>query len=435
MPFSLSNFQQGQGWDSPLTTFQKGKNPVPVVPMAPPVAGPAGGALPPPTGPTGFNINPTPHTGQGPYGLVPGPIQYPTTPYAEATKIAPGIVGLTPDVIAQIQSQVSGEFTPQEENNLWDVANRYGVQSGMPGAQLWSNKFMGNVVGARQDRIQKGIQNYGAIVTELGKMGVDPALAAQIAAHNAQLAAAPDPKAAADEMFRKYLEAMALGRNQGLGGNPGGGFGGGYGGGGGIWNPGMGTTAAQRGFGPAPGPSATQPTPSPSAGTKPATMSSWTPTGADLFGDWGVPDLSYDSPWITDLPGSFGSPSLSYDSPWNLGSTTTVNPSLSYDSPAWGGFGFQPSTGYPPDFNDPSYYNQGSTPSGGNFLDSLVGGISNFFPEEDYWWYPPAETTNAPAYGGIGTDFAPVIPTYDEKPFGPIGTTDPWDEYFSEYGY
>lgn len=152
-------------------------------------------------------LNPAPQAGQGPYGKVPGPIEYPTTPYAEATRIYPGMTALTPQAMEEIRSQIAGEFTPAEENALWDVSNRFGVQSGMPGAQLWSNRFMGNRIDEGMKRRQQGVENYGAILNILSKLGVDPNLAAEIAGRNATMNAAPDPEAATKALEAAYRNA------------------------------------------------------------------------------------------------------------------------------------------------------------------------------------------------------------------------------------
>jgi len=166
-----------------------------------------------PVAPTGggagaFNINPPPMTGQGPYGMVPGTISYPATPYEEASRIYTGLPGLTNEVLAGVKSDINSEFTPGEMAAIHDYANTFGVGQGMPGAELWYNKALGNVVDEAWKRRQAGTQNYQSIISMLSKMGIDPALAAQIAAHNAQLNAAPDPKAAAEEMIRRYAESL-----------------------------------------------------------------------------------------------------------------------------------------------------------------------------------------------------------------------------------
>lgn len=331
-------------------------------------------------GGTGFDITPEPRTGQGPYGLVPGPVEYPTTPYAEASRIYPGFDALTASVGDQLKSQIAGEFTPQEENALWDVANRFGVASGMPGAGLWSNKFMGNVVGARQERIQQGIQNYQSVLSELSKMGVDPELAAQIAAHNAQLAAAPDPKAAAEEMLRRYSEALnQLGRNGGGYGMPQGGSGG-YG----YPNPAGGTApTASTGAG-FPFNTANNIPPGPGSGTMPSAT-----TTTDLYGLGAVPqgtaydpytDSSINAPWLSDWANMFVQPSA-------------------------GGGGYIPPMGDQATGGD--LYGLGNTP---------FGTVNN--PYTDQSTYDP--------FAGSGSSW------FDDG----LGTeTDPWETYFEEYGY
>lgn len=165
-----------------------------------------------------FDINPQPQAGQGPYGAVPGPIAYPTTPYQEASRIYPGFAGLTSGAGDVIASEIRGDFSPQTEAALWDIANRYGVASGMGGpaqSGLWSNRFMGNVAGAIEARQRQGVQDYNAMLANLSRMGVDPALAAEIAARNATMAAAPNPAEAAAALEAAYRNAARAGSRAG----------------------------------------------------------------------------------------------------------------------------------------------------------------------------------------------------------------------------
>lgn len=331
----------------------------------------------------GFNINPPPQAGQGPYGKVPGPIGYPTTPYAEATKIYPGLEELKGLAGNEIRSQILGEFTPEEENALWDTANRFGVSQGMPGSQLWSNKFLGNRIEEGAKRRQMGVQNYQTLLNELSKMGVDPALAAEIAARNANMAAAPDPEAAANELLRRFAEGLnQLGR---VGGG-GGGFGGG---GGGIWappgavtNPGGGTRASTgpSGF-PFVGPNQMPP----QGGTKSPAVAT---TSYDLYGLGNAPT------------------GTTYD-PFNDQSTSIYNPYAQQWAELWGGAGTPTSSPVGPGQD----FGFGETPVG-TYVNPINDTYTNDPFAGSYW--------NDPAIWGDTAD-QPII--------------DPWEAYFDEYGY
>ena len=185
----------------------------PVRPVAP-AAGGVAGANP-------FTLNPAPTAGVGPYGQVPGPIGKPPSLYQGAQTIYPGLTNLTTAAGGNIASELAGEFSPQTENALWDTANRFGVASGMPGAGLWSNRFMGNVAGAKEKLQQQGQQDYGAFLGNLAKTTDDPALLAAIAAANASKAAAPNPEEAAKALAAAYQNALIEAANKARG--PGGG--------------------------------------------------------------------------------------------------------------------------------------------------------------------------------------------------------------------
>jgi len=168
-------------------------------------------------------VNPPPQAGQGAYGAVPGPIGIPPNLYQGVESIYPGLAGATGNAANLIASQMRGEFTPETESSLWNIANTYGVASGMPGAGLWSNKFMGNVAGAKEALQQKGLENLNTTTDNLSHMVTDPNLAASIAARNALMASAPNPAEAVAAQLAQYYNALTAGQNRGY--NPAGGTG------------------------------------------------------------------------------------------------------------------------------------------------------------------------------------------------------------------
>jgi len=200
-----------------MSTFLAHQNAVsnPVVPIAPGAGGIGGGA-----GGGPFTLNPGTQPGVGPYGTVPGPIGKPPSLYEGAQTIYPGLAGLTDTAGRNIAHELAGDFSPETENALWDTANRFGVASGMPGAGLWSNRFMGNVAGAKEKLQQQGGADYSRFLGDLAKTTDDPNLLAAIAARNATMAAAPNPEAAALALAEAYRRAQldAAGRARGPGG-------------------------------------------------------------------------------------------------------------------------------------------------------------------------------------------------------------------------
>lgn len=180
------------------------RNQTPVAPISPATPG----AISP--GGTGgpFTLNPATQPGVGPYGTVPGPIAKPPSLYQGAQSIYPGLANLTTAAGGNIAHELAGDFSPQTENALWDTANRFGVASGMPGAGLWSNRFMGNVAGAKEKLQQQGQQDYNSLLGSLAHTTDDPNLLAQIAARNATMASAPNPEQAAAALAEAYRRAQ-----------------------------------------------------------------------------------------------------------------------------------------------------------------------------------------------------------------------------------
>ncbi len=200
MPSSSYFYSTAQSPNTPLSTFLAGSAPAPKKPVVAPPASALGG------GP--FTVNPGTQPGVGPYGTVPGPIGVPPSTYEGAQSIYPGLAGLTATAGGNIAHELAGDFSPQTENALWDTANKFGVASGMPGAGLWSNRFMGNVAGAKEKLQAQGQGDYNNFLASLAKNTNDPNLLAQIAARNATMAAAPNPQDAANALSLAYQRAM-----------------------------------------------------------------------------------------------------------------------------------------------------------------------------------------------------------------------------------
>src|SRR5678816_1266387 len=219
-------FGTGTSASSPLATWLAHQNAVanPVKPIVPSASGATTPVVPyaaPPVAKTeDFTLTPQTQPGVGAYGTVPGPIAKPPSLYEGAQSIYPGLAGLTDSAGRNIASELRGEFSPETEAALWDTANRYGVASGMPGAGLWSNRFMGNVAGAKEKLQQQGGADYSRFLGDLAKTTDDPNLLAAIAARNATMAAAPNPEQAALALAEAYRRAQldAAGRARGPGG-------------------------------------------------------------------------------------------------------------------------------------------------------------------------------------------------------------------------
>lgn len=181
----------------------------------------------------GFDLNPAPRSGNGPYGTVPGVLGLPD-PYGDLSGVVPNLPRLNQSASDSILAKLNGELSPGTLNALKNAQATFGVSSGMPGSNLSWNSLFGNIAGAAESQQAQGLASYGPFVGAVsGTQTVNPELQAQIANQNAINSAAPDPSAAASEAQKLY--------NQYLNGIGGGTSGGGNSGGGGARNPGGGT--------------------------------------------------------------------------------------------------------------------------------------------------------------------------------------------------
>ncbi len=150
----------------------------------------------------GISTTPPPRTG---FGQVPQPIGIPPNVFTQLSGAVPGFPGLTSGTSGLIASQQAGNVSPQTLNALKTGSAQFGVASGMPGSGLEQNQLFGNIAGFSENQQQKGIQNYLSLIGALGPTQTNPNLAAEISARNADLAAAPDPRMAAEEQFNLWL--------------------------------------------------------------------------------------------------------------------------------------------------------------------------------------------------------------------------------------
>lgn len=155
--------------------------------------------------PLSYSTTPPPRTA---YGQVPGPIGVPPSTFAQLSGALPNFtrnLGTSGNVIG---SQLAGDVSPQTLNALKAGAAQFGVASGMPGSGLEQNQLFGNIAGFSEAQQQKGLQNLLAQAGTFAPTMTNPNLAAEIAARNADLAAAPDPKLAAEQSFQDWLRGF-----------------------------------------------------------------------------------------------------------------------------------------------------------------------------------------------------------------------------------
>lgn len=213
MPTATNQFSvtlpYGPGWNSQTHSYDP----------LPSTGGSAGTATSPLTA---YNSNPSPKLqGQGPYGAVPGNIGIPPSTWQQTIGVAPGL-GNTSQLTKNIMSELQGDINPQALKNMQDAAASYGVSSGMPGSNaipgtLAFNKNLRNI-GLDTMAVQRqGQQDYLSALQGIGGAQTPQALAAEIAAHNAQLNAAPDPAQAAQQQLANYWNALNAIRGPGGG--------------------------------------------------------------------------------------------------------------------------------------------------------------------------------------------------------------------------
>ena len=148
--------------------------------------------------------NPTPRTG---FGTVPNPIAIPPNIFSQLSGSVPGFNANLSSAGNVIGAQLGGGLSQGTLNALKTGAAQFSTASGLgSGSGLESNELFGNIAGFSEGQQQKGIQNILSEIGTLGPTQTNPNLAAEISARNSNLAAAPDPKLAAQEQFNLWLK-------------------------------------------------------------------------------------------------------------------------------------------------------------------------------------------------------------------------------------
>lgn len=180
-----------------------------------------------PGGSAGYNINPAPQPGQGPFGTVPGPVGLPD-PYSDLSRALPILPGLNSQVGNNLINQLQGRLSPETQQAIQDASARFGVGSGMPGSGLMRYRTARDLGLSTEALQQQGMQNYNQTIPTISRtQTVDPNTQIGLAQWNAINRSAPDPTQAAayaKQLFDEYLNAMRGpgGGRQGGGGPSGG---------------------------------------------------------------------------------------------------------------------------------------------------------------------------------------------------------------------
>lgn len=165
--------------------------------------GGAGGAV----NPTAFSQTGT----QNIFGTRPAPIPTPN-PFGNLSGVYPNLSGTNSAVSGAIMNELQGNLSPAAIAAIQSAGAARGVSSGMPGSQLAVNATARDLGLSTEQLVQHGLGDYASLVPTIsGTQTVNPALQTEIAATNAQNAAAPDPSAVesyAENLFNKYLTRM-----------------------------------------------------------------------------------------------------------------------------------------------------------------------------------------------------------------------------------
>ena len=108
---------------------------------------------------TAFNINPSPQSGSGTFGSVPGAIGLPN-PEQNLAGVLPNLTSINSAASGDVLSNLNGTLSPGTTNALQNEAATLGVSSGMPGSQLDWNSLYGNIAGASAAQQAQGLQQY-----------------------------------------------------------------------------------------------------------------------------------------------------------------------------------------------------------------------------------------------------------------------------------
>ena len=158
---------------------------------------------------TQYNVNPTPTTGQGAFGEVPGQTALPPSIWDQLNSNIPDYGAMTTAATGDIQSQLTGQLSPSTMTNIENQAASRGVSLGQPNSAL-SNEIGMNLTGTTTEGLeQQGLGNYNTFTGTVGSEQQNPALMSEISQSNAVLGSAPDPSASASYSQSLYDQYMA----------------------------------------------------------------------------------------------------------------------------------------------------------------------------------------------------------------------------------
>ena len=150
------------------------------------------------------------------YGAVPYQTQRPKSIYEESQKANPNLISQGASADSVIGNQLSGTLSPQTVNAIHDRSAEFGVSSGMPGSQFAGSMGLRNLGLTVENLQNQGLQNYLNSLKTIGSQQLDPTLTSGLETYNNQIAAAPNPAAAAQQEYALYQSQKSPGGGTGI---------------------------------------------------------------------------------------------------------------------------------------------------------------------------------------------------------------------------
>lgn len=142
------------------------------------------------------------------YGTKPAQIPLPDTLYKQTAGVAPLLPQLTTGAAGNIQSELNGNLSSGTIDLLKNASAERSVASGMPGSDFGENNYLKSLGLTSEGVSQKGIGDYLSFLTGVGSQQLSPETQVDVANRNANVAAAPDPAAAAAAQLSIYNQYM-----------------------------------------------------------------------------------------------------------------------------------------------------------------------------------------------------------------------------------
>jgi hypothetical protein len=159
-----------------------------------------------------YNYNPTPQTGNGAFGTVPGATAPPPSLWEQLNQNVPNYGAMTTTATGNIQNMLNGEISPSTQSNIWNSAAARGVSLGQPNSPISNMVGLGLTGQTSEGLQQQGLTDYNTFTNTAGGLQQNPALMADISESNAVLGAAPNPSdsaAYAKSLYDQYMQQMS----------------------------------------------------------------------------------------------------------------------------------------------------------------------------------------------------------------------------------